>query len=157
MGYLAAESAVEHAKTLGSVPHGRGAEPVEAYVREIAARKQGDPWEEAQAFIEYANSFYNVEIRSETMARRGLEYMDYLKRTMHLVAANPHEMVHCLEIRNLIECSEIILRSTIERRESRLPILKRLDYPERDDQDWFCFLGQRQENGKILFRKHRPQ
>ncbi len=157
MGYLAAESAVEHAKTMGSVPHGRGAEPVEAYVREIAARKQGDPWEEAQAFIEYANSFYNVEIRSETMARRGLEYMDYLKRTMHLVAANPHEMVHCLEIRNLIECSEIILRSTIERRESRLPILKRLDYPERDDQDWFCFLGQRQENGKILFRKHRPQ
>jgi succinate dehydrogenase/fumarate reductase flavoprotein subunit len=76
---------------------------------------------------------------------------------MRLVAANPHEMVHCLEIRNLIECSEIILRSTIERKESRLPILKRLDYPERDDQDWFCFLGQRQENGKILFRKHRPQ
>jgi succinate dehydrogenase/fumarate reductase flavoprotein subunit len=156
MGYLAAESAVEYAKKMKAVPHGQGEEPVAAYIGDIISHKEGDPWQEAQAFIENANDFYNVQVRSETMAQRGLEYMDYLKKTMRLRASNPHEMVHCLEVRNLIECSEIIMRSTIARTESRPPILNRVDYPNKDDENWFCFLGQRSVNGKILFQKHTP-
>ncbi len=71
-------------------------------------------------------------------------------------AANPHEMTHCLEMRNLIECGEIIFRGTIERRESRFRIFSRLDYPERDDDNFFCFLGQRLEGDRVVFRKHTP-
>jgi succinate dehydrogenase/fumarate reductase flavoprotein subunit len=90
------------------------------------------------------------------MARRGLESLSYLKDAMRLMAANPHEVTHCLEVRNLIECAAMILRATIERRESRYALLKRVDFPERDDQNFFCFLGQRLEGGRVIFEKHSP-
>jgi succinate dehydrogenase/fumarate reductase flavoprotein subunit len=101
-------------------------------------------------------SDYNIDYRSGTMARRGIESLDYLQDNMRLCAANPHEMTHCLEMRNLIECGRIIFRSTIERRESRYRIFTRLDYPERDDDNWFCFLGQRLEGDRVVFEKHKP-
>ncbi|UCG14446.1 MAG: FAD-dependent oxidoreductase [Deltaproteobacteria bacterium] len=156
MGYLSAESAAAFAKKVGRIPEGKGEEQLREFCAEIVARKRGDSWEEAQLTINNIMSDYNLELKSETMCRRGLECLDYVKRTMRLVAANPHEMTHCVEMRNLIECGEIVLRSTIERKESRYNLLQRLDYPERDDENFFCFLGQRMENGRIVFDKHYP-
>ncbi len=161
MGYLAAESAAAFAEKISSVPQGKGEDPVQEFCNQILARSggdsgNGDSWEDAQLTIQNIMTDYNVAIRSDTMAKRGLECLEYLKDTMHLTAANPHEMTHCLEMRNLIECGQIIFRSTIERQESRGNIFKRKDYPEQDDANWFCFLGQRLENGKVIFNKHQP-
>jgi succinate dehydrogenase/fumarate reductase flavoprotein subunit len=156
MGHLAAESATAFARTIKVIPEGQGADQVSEFCREIIARKKGDPWEDAQAALQNAMSYYNLEVKSETMANRGLESLSYLKNTMRLVAENPHEMTHCLEIRNLTECVEMILRATIERKESRYAQLKRLDFPEGDDEHFFCFLGQRLENGGVVFEKRFP-
>ena len=156
MGYLAAESAAERAGGTGLVADGKGEEELIAFCNEILNRSGGDPWEDAQATIHNHMSDYNIQIRSETMARRGLECLEYLENTMRLTAAGPHELTHCLEMRNLIECGKIIFRSTIERKESRGKIFKRKDYPEQDDANWFCFLGQRFENGRVRFQKHAP-
>jgi succinate dehydrogenase/fumarate reductase flavoprotein subunit len=119
-------------------------------------RQKGDPWEDVQATIQNIMTDYNIELKSETMARRGLECLHYLKDAMHMKADTPHEMTHCLEMRNLIECAEIILRSTIERKESRAPIFIRKDFPEKDDENFFCFLGQRLEGERVIFEKHSP-
>ena len=90
------------------------------------------------------------------MAQRGIECLNYIEESMKLVAANPHEMTHCLEMRNLIECGRIIFRSTIERRESRGGVFSRLDYPNKDDVNFNCFIGQRQEGIQVVFRKINP-
>jgi len=156
MGYLAAESAAKRAGGTGTVADGQGEEELLDFCNEILNRSGGDPWEDAQAAIHNHMSDYNIQNRSETMARRGLECLEYLKNTMRLTAASPHELTHCLEIRNLIECGRIIFRSTIERKESRGKIFQRKDYPEQDDANWFCFLGQRLENGRVRFQKHAP-
>jgi adenylylsulfate reductase subunit A len=161
MGYLAAESAAKRADRIKSTPFGRGEEQMTAFCKDILNRsggdpRDGDPWEDAQQTIHNIMSDYNIHIRSETMARRGLECLEYLEDTMRLSAANPHEMTHCLEIRNLIECGKIILRSTIERTESRGKIFQRKDYPEQDDANWFCFLGQKLDRGRPVFQKHSP-
>ncbi|RKX80029.1 MAG: hypothetical protein DRP87_00910 [Spirochaetes bacterium] len=156
MGYLAAESASEHSKKIAGLPMGKGEEEVEEFCNQILARKGGDSWEDAQQFIQNVMTDYNIEYRSETMAQRGIEYLEYLKNTMQLKGENPHEITHCLEIRNLIECGQIILRSTIERKESRPPCLKRKDYPHQDDNNWFCFLGQKKIGDNIVFEKHKP-
>ncbi len=161
MGYLAAESAVEFAGKISNTPQGKGEEPVQELCKQTLSRSKGDPgngdsWEDAQLTIHNIMTDYNVAIRSETMAQRGLECLEYLKKTMHLAASNPHEMTHCLEIRNLIECGQIIFRSTIERKESRGEIFQRKDYPEQDNANWTCFLGQRSENGRVVFKKHKP-
>ena len=156
MGYLSAESAVNFAKSIHSIPEGEGFELAEQFCNEILSRSHGDPWEDAQQAIQNIMTDYNVAIRSETMAARGLECLEYLKNTMTFTAANPHEMTHCLEMRNLIECGQIIFRSTIERKESRGKIFQRKDYPNQDDANWFCFLGQKYKQGKITFQKHMP-
>ena len=156
MGYLAAESAAKRIAGAGAAADGKGDAELLAFCKETLNRAGGDPWEDAQQTIHNHMSDYNIHTRSETMARRGLECLEYLENTMRLTAANPHELTHCLEIRNLIECGKIILRSTIERRESRGKIFQRKDYPEQDDTNWFCFLGQKLENGQVLFQKHKP-
>jgi succinate dehydrogenase/fumarate reductase flavoprotein subunit len=156
MGYLAAESAAGRVSQIGAIPVGSGDDELLDFCNEALNRSGGDPWEDAQATIHNHMSDYNIHIRSDTMARRGLECLDYLENTMRLIAANPHKMTHCLEIRNLIECGKIILRSTIERKESRGKIFQRKDYPQQDDTNWFCFLGQKLENGKVSFQKHKP-
>jgi len=156
MGYLAAESATKRTDQIKAIPVGKGEEQVVAFCNDILSRSDGDPWEEAQATIHNIMTDYNVHVRSETMANRGLESLDYLAGTMHLTAANPHELTHCLEMRNLIDCGKIIFRSTIERKESRGKIFQRKDYPEQDDANWFCFLGQKMEKDVAVFQKHSP-
>ena len=156
MGYLAAESAARRAGHAGAAAQGKGDDELIAFCSEILNRSVGDPWEDAQRAIHNHMSDYNIHFRSETMAWRGLECLDYLENTMRLTAANPHELTHCLEIRNLIECGKIIFRSTIERKESRGKVFQRKDYPQRDDASWFCFLGQKLENGRVRFQKHSP-
>jgi adenylylsulfate reductase subunit A len=154
MGYLAAESAVKRCSAIGAPARGAGEEDLLAFCNEILNRSTGDPWEDAQEAIHNHMSDYNTHIRSETMARRGLECLGYLEKAMRLTAANPHELTHCLEIRNLIECGKIILRSTIARKESRGSIFQRKDYRDQDDANWFCFLGQKLEKGHVRFEKH---
>jgi adenylylsulfate reductase subunit A len=156
MGYLAAESAAARAGRIENAPDGTGQAPVLEFCAAALNRQDGDPWEDAQGSIHNVMSDYNVPIRSETMARRGLECLEYLEAAMRLRAANPHELTHCLEMRNLIECGRIIFRSTIERKESRGKLLQRKDYPRQDDANWLCFLGQRQEAGRVVFCKHPP-
>ncbi|UCF97998.1 MAG: FAD-dependent oxidoreductase [Spirochaetaceae bacterium] len=156
MGYLAAESAAGRAARNKNIPAGAGEEQLLAFCTEILNRSDGYPWEEAQQTVHNIMTDYNVHIRSETMARRALECLEYLSNNMRLSAANPHELTHCLEMRNLIECGKIIFRSTIKRKESRGKIFQRKDYPHQDDANWFCFLGQRLDRGQVRFRKHNP-
>jgi succinate dehydrogenase/fumarate reductase flavoprotein subunit len=156
MGYLSAESAVEYAKSLSTVPEGTGAQQMEEFVNEILNREEGDLWQDAQSAIQNTMTDYNCLYRSGSMAQRGIECLDYIGKTMALVAANPHEMVHCLEMRNLIECGQMIFRPTIERQESRGGIFTRLDFPEKDDANFNCFIGQRREGDKDVFRKIKP-
>lgn len=155
-GYLAAESAAEFTRKIGGTPEGRGDREVREFCQEILSRQKGDSWEDAQATIQNTMNYYNLEIKSEAMATRGLESLSYLKKTMRLVATNPHEMTHCLEVRNLIECAQMILRATIERKESRYNLLKRLDFPDRDDENFFCFLAQRLDGERVVFEKRLP-
>ncbi len=156
MGYLSAEQAAEFAAKMAHVPEGKGEGPTLEFCVEIMARENGDPWHDAQAFIQNTMSHYNIARKSETMAQRGLGRLAYLKDTMRLVAGNPHDMTHCLEVRNIIENGEMILRATIKRQESRYGIFKRLDYPERDDENFFCWLGQRKIGDEAVFQKRYP-
>lgn len=156
MGHLAAESAATFVKSFRKVPDGRGEVQVREFCRSILDRRKGDPWEDVQAAIQNIMSFYNIEVKSETMSARGLECLRYLKNTMRMTAGTPHEMTHCLEMRNLIENAEMILRATMERRESRGAQLKRADYPQQDDKNFFCWLAQRLDREKVVFEKRYP-
>ncbi|PMR68102.1 fumarate reductase/succinate dehydrogenase flavoprotein subunit [Halomonas heilongjiangensis] len=56
-----------------------------------------------------------------------------------LCAADPHELLRALEVQSIIDCAEMAARASLFRTESRWGLYHyRVDYPEQNEQDWFC-------------------
>ncbi len=95
-------------------------------------------------------------IKTEGMLREGLRRLSSLKRAFlpKLMAINPHYLMRCMEVRNILDLAEVHFKTALERKETRSGSSKsqfiRLDYPENDpslDNKHFCV---RMENGKTM-------
>ena len=122
---------------------------------EILERKEGFSWKEVEIGVQNLMDFYCGEVRSEGLLRRGLERLEDAKAAP-LKAENPHELGRCLDVKSIIDNAELVLRSSLERKESRPGPLGfvRADYPEQDDKNWLVFLAIRKdEDGKFKFSR----
>ncbi|MBW2341397.1 MAG: FAD-dependent oxidoreductase [Deltaproteobacteria bacterium] len=122
---------------------------------EILNRKQGFCWKEVETGVQNLMDFYCGDVRSEAMLKRGLERLEDA-RVAPLKAGNPHELGRCLDVKSIIDNAELVLRSSMERKESRpIPFgFRRADYPEQDDENWKIFLAIRKdENGEFKFSR----
>lgn len=121
---------------------------------EILNRKRGFYWKEVEIYLQNLMDFYCGDVRGEGLLRRGLERLEYA-RNAPLKAENPHELSRSLEVKSIIDNAELVLRSSIERRESRPAFdYRRSDYPEQDDKNWLVFLAVRkEEDGGYRFTK----
>jgi succinate dehydrogenase/fumarate reductase flavoprotein subunit len=132
-------------------------EPVQArkaICSDILNRERGFYWKEVEIYVQNILDFYCGDIRSESMLRRGLERLGDAKAAP-LKAENHHELGRSLDVESIIDNAELVLRSSIERKESR-PVpngFYRAEYPEQDDENWLCFLAIRKENGAFKFTK----
>jgi len=88
------------------------------------------------------------------MLRRGLERLEYV-RSAPLRAENPHELARCMDVLSIMDSAELVLRASIERKESRPSHdFRRSDYPDQDDKNWLVFLATKRENdGTFSFKK----
>lgn len=116
---------------------------------------RGVHWQEAELALQNIMDYYAGDVRSELMLRRGVERLRELKTRISFRAASPHELGRCLEVRSIIENAEMIVRASLERKESRkAPYgFYRADYPEQDDKNWLAFLAQRLDGQKFTFFK----
>ncbi|MBW1799118.1 MAG: FAD-dependent oxidoreductase [Deltaproteobacteria bacterium] len=122
----------------------------------ILDRKEGFFWKEVEIYVQNLMDFYCGSVRSASMLERGLERLEYA-RSAPLKAENPHELGRALDVTCIIDNAELILRSSIERKESRpIPFgFRRADFPEKDDENWLIFLGiKKEEDGKFSFKKY---
>ncbi|WP_036287977.1 fumarate reductase/succinate dehydrogenase flavoprotein subunit [Methylosinus sp. PW1] len=56
-----------------------------------------------------------------------------------LVARDAHELMRALEVHSILDCAEMAAAASLYRKESRWGLYHyRLDYPDRNDEDWFC-------------------
>jgi len=125
-----------------------------AICSDILDRERGFYWKEVEIYVQNVLDFYCGDIRSESMLRRGLERLEDAKAAP-LKAENPHELGRSLDVKSIIDNTELVLRSSIERKESR-PVPNgfcRAEYPEQDDENWLCFLAIRKENEAFKFTK----
>lgn len=114
---------------------------------------RGFYWKEVEIYLQNLTDFYCGDMRCEGLLKRGLERLEYAKAAP-LRAENPHELSRALEVKSIIDNIELVLRCSIERKESRPPFdYHRSDYPDQDDKNWLCFLSIRQEDGKFMFKK----
>jgi succinate dehydrogenase/fumarate reductase flavoprotein subunit len=71
-------------------------------------------------------------------------------------AAGPHELMRAMEVHAIRDCAEMAARASLYRTESRWGLYhNRVDYPERNDKDWFVHVQVKIVDGQMTCFK-RP-
>lgn len=109
------------------------ASPMLDTLQRIRSRKPGAQhatWREANHALQQIMTDYAGLGRSETMLKAGADGLKRLMRkTPELLAAdNPHELLRCAEVLNLMEVGRLIVAAARERKETRAKHIRR-DYP----------------------------
>lgn len=71
-------------------------------------------------------------------------------------AQDPHELMRCMEVHFIRDCAEMAARASLFRKESRWGLYHyRVDYPEKNNEEWFCHVNlKKDENGEMkLFKR----
>jgi len=119
----------------------------------ILGRDRGFHWKEVELYVQNLIDFYCGDMRGEALLKRRIERIEYA-RAAALRARNPHELARALEVRSIIDNAELVLRSSLERRETRPPFeFRRAEYPDQDDKNWLCFLAIQRDGEKVVFSK----
>lgn len=74
----------------------------------------------------------------------------------NLKAANPHELMRAMEVAVIRDCAEMAARASLFRQESRWGLYHyRVDFPERDDANWFyhCHLKKNQSGRMVSLKR----
>ncbi|MGN6650406.1 MAG: fumarate reductase/succinate dehydrogenase flavoprotein subunit, partial [Trinickia sp.] len=140
-GWFAGEHAAQYA---AGREHARvDEEQVEAERARVLApltREQGL----APAQVEYKlRRFVNDYLQPPKVTRKmeiGLQRFAEIAEDIESIKANnPHELMRAAEVRAIRDCAEMAARASLFRTESRWGLYHhRVDYPHRNDAEWFC-------------------
>jgi len=122
------------------------------------AVKDGTEPMELECAVRYICERYVSQFKSEGKLREGQRRLGSLRRVFlpRLMAKNPHYLLRCLEVRNIMDLAEVHIQGCLERKETRGSHI-RLDYPETDPSRDNMLTFQRLENGNpILEIKEIP-
>jgi succinate dehydrogenase/fumarate reductase flavoprotein subunit len=113
--------------------------------------KDGTPPMELECTIRYVCERYGGQLKSEAKLTEGLRRLGTLRRVFlpKLQARNPHYLMRCIEVRNILDLAELHLRAALERKETRGNHI-RLDYPNMDEAQTNKISIQRLEKGKAV-------
>jgi succinate dehydrogenase/fumarate reductase flavoprotein subunit len=81
----------------------------------------------------------------------GLQRFDAIREDLdRLSARNPHELMRAMEVHAIRDCAEMAARASLYRTESRWGLYHyRVDYPERDDHNWFVHAQLKKEGDRM--------
>jgi succinate dehydrogenase/fumarate reductase flavoprotein subunit len=87
----------------------------------------------------------------------GLARFEEIKADLdRLVARDPHELMRAMEVHAIRDCAELAARASLYRTESRWGLYhNRVDYPDRDDREWFVHVQVKKINDAMTCFK-RP-
>jgi succinate dehydrogenase/fumarate reductase flavoprotein subunit len=75
----------------------------------------------------------------------------------HLVARDPHELMRALEVHSILDCAEMAATASLYREESRWGLYHyRVDFPERNQADWFCHTQLKKDEAGAMRCTKRP-
>jgi succinate dehydrogenase/fumarate reductase flavoprotein subunit len=152
-GDMAAKRAVTKKHFLPADPE--QLEPLVASCSKILDSATGVHWKEMERALQDIVDFYRGRVITELTLKRGIERIQDLRQHVFLKAENPHELMRCLEAKAIVDNADLVLRATLERKESRkFPFdFFRTDFPEQDDKNFYAFLAMTLEKGEVKFSK----
>jgi succinate dehydrogenase/fumarate reductase flavoprotein subunit len=87
----------------------------------------------------------------------GLQRFEQIRADLeHIQARSPHELMRAMEVHFIRDCAEMAARASLYRTESRWGLYhNRMDYPQRNDADWFAHVQLKKEGDRMVCFK-RP-
>jgi len=83
---------------------------------------------------------------------RFAETRDAMENDMYV--SNAHELMRSLEVSSIMDCADMAAFASLFRTESRWGLYhNRADYPERDNENWFCHSLLSKQDGKMSIKK----
>jgi len=71
-----------------------------------------------------------------------------------MVARDAHELMRSLEVSSILDCADMAAHASLFRTESRWGLYhQRVDYPEKNDDEWFCHSILRKRDGMMTAEK----
>ncbi|MEN2470758.1 fumarate reductase/succinate dehydrogenase flavoprotein subunit [Burkholderia sp. GS2Y] len=88
----------------------------------------------------------------------GMQRFDEITEDIEQIKANhPHELMRAAEVRAIRDCAEMAARASLFRTESRWGLYHhRVDFPHRNDADWFCHTWLRKSADGAMRSEKRP-
>ena len=146
-GKIAAESALAHAAT--TAPAGEDLDgQIEAERTRVLAplsRPKGLPPDQLEYKVRRLVNDYLQPPKTANRYRQGLQHLARAGEELQAAGADsPHELMRVAEIGFIHDCAVFAATASLYRTESRWGLYHyRLDYPERNDQDWFVHVNLR--------------
>jgi succinate dehydrogenase/fumarate reductase flavoprotein subunit len=97
-----------------------------------------------------------VTRKFELGQRRLAEVRDDMETRM--IARNAHELLRALETQSIVDCADMAAHASLYRTESRWGLYHlRTDYPEKDNENWFCHSLLSKQDGRMTSEKRAVQ
>ncbi|MBD2329226.1 fumarate reductase/succinate dehydrogenase flavoprotein subunit [Alkalinema sp. FACHB-956] len=157
-GRIAGEQAAQYAR---SVPHLEPDGDVLATERNRVyaplTRPNGIPHTQVEYKLRRLVNDYLQPPKVTNKMEIGLQHFVRYHDTLEQMGArDPHELMRCMEVHFIRDCAEMAARASLYRRESRWGLYHyRVDYPDRNDAEWFCHVNLKQvaPNEMQLFKR----
>ncbi|QNP30777.1 fumarate reductase/succinate dehydrogenase flavoprotein subunit [Cylindrospermopsis curvispora] len=88
----------------------------------------------------------------------GLRLFEEYHQTLDMMGAcDPHELMRCMEVHFIRDCAEMAARASLFRKETRWGLYHyRLDYPEKNNYEWFCHVNLKKDDSAQMKLFKRP-
>jgi len=155
-GHIAGESAATYVSQFGEPECDEvQIDSIEKRVQGYLTRNRGTDPIDLESAVRSISTDYVGYFKEGGMMKRGLEKLRELRdQHLHsLVARNPHELMRCLEVRNIFDMVEMHIRASLRRTETRIrknglwPHY-RVDYPELDP-NWEKLIVIKKQDGEM--------
>ncbi len=155
-GHIAAGSAAGYvSESKEPVHEEKKAEEIEKQIMAPLKRRAGTNPIDLERAVRSITTDYVGYFKSEGLMQQGLKTLLELRKAYlsSLAAKNPHELMRCLEVRNIFDMAEMHIRASLMRKETRhrrvgLFPHYRVDYPETDPA-WEKLIVVRREDGEM--------
>ncbi|HVZ51395.1 MAG TPA: FAD-binding protein [Pseudolabrys sp.] len=159
-GYCAGEAAAELANDMAEARPPNGlldmlAERTRAPLHRPVGRVTADRLHDELVLLE-SSVVETMPLDAAKLARMVARTQEVTAEAGAAGAADVHDLVKLIEARNIAECARLVYQSALDRTESREQFY-RADFPETDDDEWFCWHGlTRTEQGPSFDRQPIP-
>lgn len=158
-GRVSGENAVAYSEGLDHVePDRTWLEAEKARIYTPLDRPNGVPHTQVEYKLRRLVNDYLQPPKSEHRMEIGLSQFVRYEETLNLMGArDPHELMRCMEVHFIRDCAEMAARASLYRKESRWGLYHyRLDYPEKNNQEWFCNVNVRKDETGTMTLFKRP-